>query len=103
MQHCAELPRTFPFVRTFLPSKQGSILLYKTDLIDLDILGEVGGIGFYDTVKAESQAVEVFGLPCRVLALGSLIRAKKFAGRRKDEPVIFELEALKEMKETKKK
>lgn len=38
-------------------------------------------------------------MKCRVLGLDALILSKKFAGRKKDETVIHELEAIKELQE----
>lgn len=68
-----------------------------TDYGDLDLLGEVGALGFYDKVVAVSISGEVHGVRCRVLDLEPLIVSKKFAGRKKDEPVILELEAIQEL------
>jgi hypothetical protein len=63
----------------------------------LDILGEVGGIGFYADVKNCSQEVAMIGTKILVLDLPALIKAKKFAGRKKDQEMILQLEALHEM------
>ncbi len=68
-----------------------------TDLGDIDFLGEVGGIGTYKDANAQSVEVELFNQKCFILNLDALIKSKKFAGRKKDEPVVIELEAIKEM------
>jgi hypothetical protein len=70
-----------------------------TDLGDLDVLGEVSGIGFYDKVLAMSEEKEVYGLMVRVLSLDGLIAAKKAAGRTKDKLHLLELEELKKLRD----
>lgn len=65
-----------------------------TDLADIDLLGEVLGLGVYEAVYAVSEEIEVYGLPCSVLTLEGLIRAKRAAGRPKDLRALYELEAL---------
>ena len=68
-----------------------------TDLGDLDVLGEVGGIGTYKHMDDLAGEVEIADMKCRVLYIDALIASKKFAGRKKDEPVVIELEAIKEL------
>src|SRR5262245_6795653 len=63
-----------------------------TDLGDIDFLGEVSGLGFYDKVLAMSEEKDVYGLKVRVLSLDGLIVAKKAAGRTKDQLHLLELE-----------
>jgi predicted nucleotidyltransferase len=69
-----------------------------TDLGDLDLLGEVTGLGTFDRVAEASETMELFGFPVRVLSLEGLIRSKKAAGRQKDLNALPELEALLELK-----
>lgn len=77
---------------------QGLTFTLATDLGDLDLLGEVAGIGSYEAARAASDEVEVFGRKCLVLSLEALIRAKRAAGRPRDLAVIPELEALRELR-----
>ena len=70
-----------------------------TDHGDVDLLGEVSGVGEYDQVLARSVEVEMFGLKVRVLSLDGLIAAKKAAGRNKDRNHLLELEALKKLRD----
>ncbi len=67
-----------------------------TDLGDLDLLGEVAGIGDYAAALATSMPVELFSLSFDVLTLEALIVSKRAAGRPKDLQVLPELEALRE-------
>ena len=90
-------PPDLPFVLDQRSLKNGLNFTFDTDLGELDILGEVGGIGLYKSCMAASTEEMVFGVQCLVLNIDGLIRSKKFAGRKKDEPVINELEAIQEL------
>jgi len=70
-----------------------------TDLGDIDLLGEVSGIGDYAASLAASTPVELFGTNFDVLTLEALIVSKRAAGRPKDLQVLPELEALREATE----
>jgi predicted nucleotidyltransferase len=74
-------------------------LALTTDLGDIDLLGEVSGLGTYDRVTAQSDELTVFGSKVRVLSLDGLIAAKRAAGRRKDYLHLLELEELKKLRE----
>ncbi len=76
---------------------RGMNFTLTTDLGDLDLFGEVPGIGQYAEVKALSVTLGLFGRPCEVLSLQGLIRSKRAAGRAKDLLVLPELEALHEI------
>ncbi|TAK56797.1 MAG: hypothetical protein EPO24_10655 [Bacteroidetes bacterium] len=90
-------PQGLPFQFDPPTIKAGLNFTLVTDLGDVDFLGEVGGVGSYHDALKQSVEVELFGIMCRALTLDALIASKKFAGRKKDEPVIIELEAIKEM------
>jgi predicted nucleotidyltransferase len=88
------VPRDLPF-RLDLPTlRTGLNFTLTTDLADLDLLGEVLGLGEYDAVSAASEELQLYGLPCSVISLEALIRAKRAAGRPKDLRALQELEAL---------
>jgi predicted nucleotidyltransferase len=70
-----------------------------TDLGDVDVLGEVTGIGMYEQVFAQSEEKTLFGLKVRVLSLDGLLVSKRAAGRIKDRNHILELEELKKMRD----
>lgn len=65
---------------------------------DIDLLGEIAGVGGYDALARHTIAVEIFGLRCLCLDLPTLIRAKSAAGRPKDLDALAELRALLEEK-----
>jgi len=71
-----------------------------TDFGDLDMLGEVQGIGLYGQVYAQSILRTLYNMPIRVLSLDGLIAAKKAAGRTKDKLHLLELEEIKKLQQT---
>ena len=74
-----------------------------TDLGDLDILGEVTGLGGYPSVLTFSEEIEIFGTRCKVLTLEALITSKRAVSRAKDLLLLPELEALLEIRNSQKK
>ncbi len=94
------VPPDLPF-RLDLPTlRAGLNFTLTTDLADLDLLGEVLGLGAYEAVRAVAEELEVYGFPCLVLTLEGLIRAKRATGRPKDLRALHELEALLELKQS---
>lgn len=69
-------------------------LYIRTTLGDLDVLGEIAGIGAAAVVEANSEWRDFAGVRCRVITLDALIRAKRALGRPKDLAVATELEAI---------
>ena len=92
-------PPGLPFRFDVPTIRRGLNFTLRTSAGDLDVLGEVTGIGGYDAVARESIAVELLGTTYRMINLDALIRAKRAAGRAKDLEVIAELEALREERE----
>ena len=92
-----ELPENLPFVWDEQTLQSGTNFTFNTDLGEIDLLGEVAGVGTYEDALAASVVVTLYGLECRVLDLDSLIAAKRAAGRPKDLLVLPELEALREV------
>jgi hypothetical protein len=68
---------------------------------DIDLLGEITGVGNYAALAGHTIVVEIFGLRCQCLDLPTLIRAKNAAGRPRDLEALAELRALREEKERK--
>jgi predicted nucleotidyltransferase len=71
----------------------------ETDNGDLDILGEVSGVGNYPQAFTHSEERELYGCKVRILSLDGLIAAKKAAARNKDKSHLLELEALKKLRD----
>ncbi|MDT5261671.1 MAG: hypothetical protein QOC61_675 [Acidobacteriota bacterium] len=79
--------------------KHGLNFTLTTDVGDVDLIGEVAGVGDYHVAAATSMSVELFGGQYAVLTLDALIASKRAAGRPKDLQVLPELEALREATE----
>jgi hypothetical protein len=67
-----------------------------SSLGDIDLLGEIPGGGNYEDLLPGAIELSLFGMRCRCLSLGQLIRAKRAAGRPRDLDVLAELEAIQE-------
>jgi hypothetical protein len=65
-----------------------------TSVGDLDLLGEISGVGNYAALADHTVVVELFGQPCRCLDLPTLIRSKVAAGRPRDLEAVAELRAI---------
>jgi hypothetical protein len=66
---------------------------------EVDLIGEVTGVGDYTQAAVASAPVELFGRQYAVLTLDALIESKRAAGRPKDLQVLPKLEALREATE----
>jgi len=90
------VPGDLPFIldeRTFSFSLN---FTFRTDLGDLDLLGDMAGVGDYPEALKLSDPLDLFGLHVDVLSIEGLLRAKKAAGRPKDIAHIKELEGIRE-------
>jgi hypothetical protein len=90
-------PRELPFRFDVKTVQHGLNFTLATDIGDIDLLGEVAGLGFYGAVLEMSQLKPAGPMECRVLSIDGLLRAKIAAGRKKDLEVIEELKALKDL------
>lgn len=91
-------PEGLPF-RVDAPTlKAGMNFTLSTDAGDLDLLGELSGVGGYDRLIAGAETFDLYGHGVRVMGLDDLIRAKESAGRRKD---FLHLEELREIRKRK--
>lgn len=93
------LPERLPFNWDQATLRNGTVFSLTTDLGDIDLQGEVIGLGLFDEVKAGSYIAEIFGRKVWTLNLKRLIKAKRAAGRDKDLAVLPELESLVEAEE----
>lgn len=76
---------------------QGMNFTLQTDLGDIDLIGELSGVGQFSEVARDAVWLTLYGGSYRIASLDVLIRSKKAAGRPKDLNVLPELEALKEL------
>lgn len=90
-------PKELPFVWDESTLRHGTNFTLETTLGDIDLLGEVSGVGSYAEVYKNSETMRLFDYEVRVLTLDALIKAKKAAGRPKDLNILPQLEALQEV------
>lgn len=81
-------PPELPFVWDEQTVWSGLNFTLHTDIGEIDLLGEVPGLGSFVEVLAGSEEIELYGAPVRILGLDALERAKRAAGRAKD---LFDL------------
>ena len=89
-------PPGLPFRFDAATIARGLNFALRTSAGDLDLLGELTGVGAWAAVLEASLEVPLFGASIRFLNLDALIRSKRAAGRAKDLETIAELEAIRE-------
>lgn len=95
-----DFPAELPFVFDETTLLHGTNFTFATTIGDIDLLGEVTGIGDYAEVAKEFVIMRLFDYDIKILSLDGLIKSKRAAGRTKDLLVLPELEALKELLES---
>lgn len=96
-------PPDLPFRLDAATLRSGMNFTLSTNFGDLDILGELSGLGGYAEALLFSEEIELYGMRCRVLTLEGLIKTKKATGRPKDLMILPELEALLEIRKSQNK
>jgi hypothetical protein len=89
-------PDRLPFTRQQAEEGGYNNLYLATDLGQLDLLGEVMGIGGFDECLKHSESILIGAVEIRVLTLDALIRAKRAMGRPRDLHAVLELEVIRE-------
>ena len=89
-------PSNLPYVFDWTTLQQGTNFTFETLMGDIDLLGEVKGVGNYDDLVNQSIKVDLEGYSTYILSIPALISAKRAAGRPKDEAGLKVLEALSE-------
>lgn len=74
----------------------GTNFTFETTIGDIDLLGEVKGIGDFNDALSNSVTFEIYGFEVKAFDLDALIVSKTAADRPKDHLVLPELLALKE-------
>jgi uncharacterized nucleotidyltransferase DUF6036 len=88
-------PEGLPFLWDERTLKSGLNFTLTTDLGDIDLLGEVTGLGPFAAVDAMASELDVGGRMLRVLDIDGLERSKRAAGRVKDLMDLAELASIK--------
>lgn len=97
-----DAPPNLPFHPDSETLRAGLNFTFSTDLGDIDLFGEVGGLGLYSDVLRQAEEITLFGFSVHVLSLDGLLRAKRATARRKDLTIVPELEALRELQKKRK-
>lgn len=87
-------PEELPFALDTRTLRSGMNFTLSTAVGDVDLLGEVTGLGRFEDVLAFSEKLELFGHDVWVLNLEGLIQAKQATGRSKDLQQLPELRSL---------
>lgn len=90
-------PPGLPFDWSAETLKRGLNFTLITSAGSLDLMGEIVGGGNFESLRAHSSRIRIFGRDVRVLDLDALIRAKRAAGRPKDYEALAELELLRKI------
>jgi hypothetical protein len=88
-------PAELPFFFDERTLRSGLNFTLTTDVGDLDLLGEVPGLGGYEQARACSSELTLFGFDVALLDLDGLERTKRAAGRAKD---LLDLETIRALR-----
>jgi hypothetical protein len=91
-------PEGLPFVLDAPTLKAGLNFTLTTEAGDIDLIGEVTGLGRYENVRRYAEELTLYGQSVRVLNLDGLILSKEAAGRPKDLTLLQELRTLKALR-----
>lgn len=90
------VPEGLPFRLDEETLRRGLNFTLTTSAGNIDLLGEIVGVGGFDAAGGRSIVVALYGREQRCLDLDALIDAKRAAGRPKDLEVLAELETIRE-------
>jgi hypothetical protein len=92
-------PTDLPFTLDAATLKSGLNFTLTSASGDIDLLGELTGLGQFPEVKRLSSAMPVYGRSVDVLDLDGLERAKRAAGRLKDVADLAEILEIRRIRE----
>jgi hypothetical protein len=87
-------PPELPFLWDAQTLRSGLNFTLTTSAGDLDLLGEVPGIGAFEAVRRLASPMTIYGDTTLVLDLDGLEKAKRAAGRAKDLLDLAEIEEI---------
>ena len=89
-------PNGLPFIFDQRTLRNGTNFTFETTIGDIDLLGEVKGVGTYRDARERSVSYLIYGVEVWAFDLNALIESKTAANRPKDHLVLPELLALRE-------
>lgn len=92
-------PPDLPFQLDARALALGSNFTFKTPLGSLDLLGWVEPIGDFDALAAHAESYRLGDLTVRTISLEHLIRVKEHIRRPKDRDSLFQLHAIRQIRE----
>ena len=92
-------PSGVPFILDAKSLAMGQNFTFDTKVIALDILGWVEPIGTYQELIQTAEDHVYKGRGVKVIALDQLIRVKEHINRPKDRDALFQLRAIKQVRE----
>jgi hypothetical protein len=93
-------PDDLPFVLDAATLRAGLNFTLRSSAGDLDLLGELTGIGGYVAVQRLSVVMKVYERDVQVLDLDGLERAKRAAGRLKDLADLAEIREIRRLRDS---
>src|SRR5579859_5238017 len=82
-------PDDLPFVLDARTLQSGQNFTFRTDLGDIDILGDAAGVDSFEGLWDRAAEMEVFGMLVRVASIEDLLAMKRAANRPKDQSHIM--------------
>jgi hypothetical protein len=97
--HLRNAPADLPFIIDGRSLALGSNFTFTTTIGDLDLLGYVEPIGDFHELDRRAKDFQIENLPIRVIDIDDLIRIKQHVNRPKDRDSLFQLLAIKKLRE----
>jgi len=92
-------PPDLPFQLDARSLALGSNFTFSTILGPLDLLGWLEPVGDYDALAPHAETYPVGGMRLRTISLEDLIRVKEHIRRPKDRDSLFQLKAIKQIRD----
>jgi predicted nucleotidyltransferase len=92
-------PAGLPFLLDSRTLKMGSNFTFQSAIGDLDLLGHVEPIGDFHELDRRADTYSVGNYELRVIGLDDLIRIKRHLNRSKDRDSLYQLLAIKRVRE----
>ncbi len=89
-------PEDLPYIFDEGTLRNGTNFTFNTSIGDIDLLGEIKGVGDFSVAIKQSVLYQIYGYSVYALDIDALIDSKTAAGRTKDLLVLPELHALRE-------